>query len=63
MSTGTIIIGMLGAGVVAAVGEKVLNSFGKPEMANFINIAGLCGIGLSGIALVVELVKMLSSLI
>ena len=49
-------------GVVSAVGEKLLISFGKMEMATFCNIAGLSGIGLSCLALVGKLIHTLATL-
>lgn len=61
MTTG-IIIGMVGIGVGAAVGEKILNSFGKGEMANFVNIAGMCGIGVTAVGAVVSLISQLKVL-
>lgn len=56
------IVTMAGIGVASAIGEKVLISFGKSEMASFLNITGLCGIGLTAIGIVVKLLSMLSSL-
>jgi hypothetical protein len=61
MEVKTIIIAMTSCGVISAVGEKVLNSFGKSDMANFTNIAGLSGVGISGLGLVIKLIQMLSN--
>lgn len=61
MGTGTIIT-MLGIGVVATIAEKVLNSFGKADMASFCNIAGLSGLGITTIGLILKLIQVLSAL-
>lgn len=61
MSIGTILT-MLGIGVGSAVGEKVLNAFGKSDMASFVNIAGLTGIGGTAVYMVVDLINKLRSL-
>ncbi|MEG0133431.1 MAG: SpoIIIAC/SpoIIIAD family protein [Clostridium sp.] len=61
MSTATIIT-MLGIGVSATIAEKVLNSFGKADMASFCNIAGLAGLGMTAIGLIVKLIQTLSIL-
>lgn len=62
MEVKAIIIAMTSCGVISAVGEKVLISFGKTEMASFTNIAGLCGIGLSALGLVYKLIQLLGTL-
>lgn len=62
MSIGTIIT-MLSIGVGTAIGEKVLNAFGKPDMASFINIAGLSGLGATAVYFIVELITKLGTLL
>lgn len=61
MTTG-VIIGMVGLGVGAAVGEKILLAFGKGDMANFVNIAGLSGLGIIAIGAVIKLIQQLGAL-
>lgn len=61
MTTG-IIIGMVGIGVGAAVGEKILNALGKGEMANFVNIAGMSGMGVTAVGAVISLISQLKVL-
>ena len=61
MGTATIIT-MLGVGVAATIAEKVLNSFGKADMASFCNIAGLSGLGITTIGLIIKLIQVLSTL-
>ncbi|WMJ81992.1 hypothetical protein RBU49_07010 [Clostridium sp. MB40-C1] len=58
----SIIISMAGIGVGATIAEKVLNAFGKADMASFCNIAGLCGLGLTAIGIVTKLIKALALL-
>lgn len=62
MSIGTIIT-MLSIGVGTAIGEKVLNAFGKSDMASFINIAGLSGLGATAVYFIVELITKLGTLL
>lgn len=62
MEVRTIILAMTTSGIVGAVGEKVLVSFGKIELAQFVNISGLCGVGLSALVLVGELLTQLAHL-
>lgn len=62
MDVKTIIIAMTSCGIISAVGEKVLLSFGKSEMASFTNIAGLSGVGLSALGLVYKLIQLLSTM-
>jgi hypothetical protein len=62
MDAKIIILAMASTGIVSAVGEKVLISFGKTEMASFLNIAGLCGIGLSALGLVYKLIQLLATI-
>ena len=61
MSIGTIIT-MVGIGVGSAVGEKVLNCMGKTDMASFVNITGLSGVGATAVYFVVDLILKLRSL-
>ena len=61
MNIGTI-IGMVGVGVGTAIGEKVLNSMGKTDLASFVNIAGLSGVGATAVYFVVDLINKLRSL-
>ncbi len=62
MSTG-LIITMAGIGITATVGEKLLNAFGKSDMASFMNIAGLSGLGLMAITLVIKLLQALATIV
>lgn len=57
-----LIIGMTGIGVGTAVAEKVLNSIGKTDLANFVSIAGLSGLGLTAVGLICKLLQSLSTL-
>ena len=59
----TTIITMLGIGVGSAVAEKVLNAFGKSDMASFVNISGLAGLGAMAIYFIVELIGKLGALL
>ena len=59
----TTIITMLGIGVGSAIGEKVLNAFGKSDMASFINIAGLSGLGATAVYFIVDLINKLGTLL
>lgn len=59
----TTIITMLSIGVGSAVGEKVLNAFGKSDMASFINIAGLSGLGATTVYFIVDLISKLGALL
>ncbi|HAK41621.1 MAG TPA: hypothetical protein DCM59_01380 [Clostridium sp.] len=61
MNTATIIT-MMSIGVTATIAEKVLNSFGKCDMASFCNIAGLSGLGITAIGLIVKLIQTLASI-
>lgn len=62
MEVKTILITMLSCGVIGSVGEKVSLAFGKSEIANFLNIATIAGVGISALTLVVSLIKLLSTL-
>lgn len=62
MEVKTIILAMSSCGVISAVAEKILLSFGKSELASFTNIAGLSGIGLSALGLVYKLFQLLATL-
>jgi hypothetical protein len=53
----TLIVTMAAIGISSAVAEKLLNAFGKVDMAQFVNIAGLSGIGVTAIAIVIKLLK------
>lgn len=57
-----IIVAMTTCGIVSSVGEKLLNSFGKSDMANFCNIAGLTGIALTSLGLVAKLITLLANM-
>ncbi|WP_297711967.1 hypothetical protein [Clostridium sp.] len=59
----TTIITMLGIGVGSAVAEKVLNAFGKADMASMINIAGLTGLGATAVYFIVDLIAKLGALL
>lgn len=61
MNTATIIT-MMSIGVTATIAEKVLNSFGKCDMASFCNIAGLSGLGITAIGLIIKLIQTLASI-
>ena len=61
MNIGTIIT-MVGVGVGTAIGEKVLNCMGKTDLASFVNIAGLSGVGATAVYFVVDLINKLRSL-
>lgn len=62
MDVRTILITMTTSGVIGACGEKILNAFGKGDWANFTNIAGLAGMGISALALVGKLLSMMAGL-
>lgn len=62
MEVRTVLLAMTTSGIIGAVGEKILISFGKTELAQFTNIAGLCGIGISALALVGECLAKLAIL-
>lgn len=58
----TTILAMLGVGVGTAIGEKVLNALGKGDMASFLNIAGLSGLGATAVYFIVDLICKLRGL-
>jgi hypothetical protein len=62
MEVKTVLITMLSCGVIGSVAEKVSISFGKSEVASFINIATICGVGITALGLVASIIKLLSSL-
>lgn len=62
MST-ALIITMAGIGITATVAEKLLNAFGKSDMASFLNIAGLAGLGLMAIGIIIKLLQALATII
>lgn len=59
----TTIITMLKISVGSAIAEKVLHAFGKSDMASFINIAGLSGLGATAVYFIVELISKLGALL
>lgn len=61
MSVGMIIT-MTSIGVASTIGEKLLNAFGKSDMASFCNIAGLCGLGISAVGIVINLINTVAQL-
>lgn len=61
MSTASI-IGMLSIGVCGSIAERVLTSFGKTNEASFVNIATMGTLGGSAVAIIVNLIQVLSSL-
>lgn len=62
MSTTSILISMVSIGVCGSISEKLLSSFGKQELASFVNIASLSSVGLTGLGLVIKLLQLLASL-
>lgn len=60
MSTATV-VAMASIGVIGATAEKILISFGKSEIATFVNIATLSSVGLTAITIVVKLMQLLAS--
>lgn len=56
------IVGMTGIGLASIIGGKILSAFGKQDLANFIDIAGLGGIAISAIAIIISLLSALASL-
>jgi hypothetical protein len=62
MEVRTILMAMTTSGIVGACGEKIMGVFGKSEWAQFINIAGLAGMGISALALVGKLLGLMGSL-
>lgn len=57
------ILTMVSVGVGSAIGEKLLLVLGKSEMASFVNIAGLAGIGATAVYFIVELISKLGMLL
>lgn len=62
MEVKILLLAITSTGIITAVGEKLLNVFGKGEMANFLNIAGLSGIGIIALGLVYKLIELLGTL-
>ena len=56
------IVAMTSMGLASIIGGKVLSAFGKQDLANFVDIAGLGGIAISAIAIIVQLLSSLTSL-
>ena len=56
------IVGMTGIGLASIIGGKVLCAFGKQDLANFVEIAGLGGIAISAITIIISLLASLASL-
>ncbi|NMM62076.1 hypothetical protein HBE96_05100 [Clostridium sp. P21] len=59
----TLIVTMAAIGISAAVAEKLLNAFGKVDMAQFVNIAGLSGIGVTALGIVIKLLQACTSIL
>lgn len=51
-----LLIGMVSAGVVTAVGEKICNSLGQNDIANYIRVGGVSLCGATAIGAVVQLI-------
>lgn len=58
-----LITGMIAFGFAATVGEKLLITCGKCELANFVNVVGLVGLGLTTITQVAILIAKLGKLL
>ena len=56
------IVAMTSMGLASIIGGKVLSAFGKQDLTNFVDIAGLGGIAISAIAIIVQLLSSLTSL-
>ena len=56
------IVAMTSMGLASIIGGKVLSAFGKQDLANFVDIAGLGGIAISAIAIIIQLLSSLTSL-
>lgn len=54
-----VIITMTVIGVASAVGEKVLDSMGKNNLASYLNMASVAGIGASALGIIANLIKAL----
>lgn len=59
----TLIVTMAAIGISASVAEKLLNAFGKVDMAQFVNIAGLSGIGVTALGIVIKLLQACTSIL
>lgn len=62
MEVRAIILAMTSIGVIVAVGDRLLGTLGKLELANLLNIAGFSGLGLMALGLVYKLIKMLGTI-
>ena len=62
MEVRTIILAMTSIGVIVAVGDRLLGTLGKLELANLLNIAGFSGLGLMALGLVYKLIQMLGTI-
>lgn len=56
------IVTMTSIGVASIIGGKILCAFGKAELANFVEIAGLGGIALTAITIIINLLSALATL-
>jgi Na+-driven multidrug efflux pump len=56
-----LLISMVSAGVVTAVGEKVCNSLGQNDIANYIRVGGVSLTGAVAIGAVVSLIGKVKS--
>jgi Na+-driven multidrug efflux pump len=52
----SILITMVGAGVITAVGEEVTNAMGKGDIARWIKVGGVSLVAGLGIGLVIKLI-------
>lgn len=62
MVTVSTIVAMTGVGLASIIGGKILCIFGKQDLANFVEIAGLGGIAISAITIIIMLLSSLSKL-
>jgi hypothetical protein len=62
MEVRTIILAMTSIGVIVAVGDRLLGTLGKLELANLLNIAGFSGLGLMALGLVYKLLQLLGTI-
>jgi hypothetical protein len=57
----SLLIGMVSAGVVTAVGEKVCNSLGQTEIATYVKVGGVSLTGSIAIGAVIKLISQVKS--